>query len=122
MRSSAYRSESGESMKYILTLDQGTTSSRAAIVDEKQNIVHILNREFPQIYPEEGWEALCFVPYSFIKKYSPEITKTMKANFYKIGNASARKHYSSWSEMALEMPDFHRPEFFSEIIFSDETV
>ena len=42
-------------MKYVLTLDQGTTSSRAAIVDEQQNIIHILNREFPQIYPEEGW-------------------------------------------------------------------
>lgn len=42
-------------MKYVLTLDQGTTSSRAALVDEQQNITHILNREFPQIYPEEGW-------------------------------------------------------------------
>ena len=42
-------------MKYVLTLDQGTTSSRAALVDEMQNIVAILNREFPQIYPEEGW-------------------------------------------------------------------
>ena len=42
-------------MKYVLTLDQGTTSSRAALVDEGQNIVGILNREFPQIYPAEGW-------------------------------------------------------------------
>ena len=42
-------------MKYVLTLDQGTTSSRAALVDEKQNVVAILNREFPQIYPDEGW-------------------------------------------------------------------
>lgn len=42
-------------MKYILALDQGTTSSRAAIVDENQNIVSILSREFPQIYPQEGW-------------------------------------------------------------------
>ena len=42
-------------MKYVLTLDQGTTSSRAALIDEKQNIVGILNREFPQIYPAEGW-------------------------------------------------------------------
>ena len=41
--------------KYVLTLDQGTTSSRAALVDEGQNIVGILNREFPQIYPDEGW-------------------------------------------------------------------
>ena len=42
-------------MKYILALDQGTTSSRAALVDENQCIVSILSREFPQIYPEEGW-------------------------------------------------------------------
>ena len=42
-------------MKYILALDQGTTSSRAALVDEQGNIRSILNREFPQIYPEEGW-------------------------------------------------------------------
>lgn len=42
-------------MKYVLALDQGTTSSRAALVDEQQNVVSILSREFPQIYPEEGW-------------------------------------------------------------------
>ena len=42
-------------MKYILALDQGTTSSRVALVDENENITTILSREFPQIYPEEGW-------------------------------------------------------------------
>ncbi len=42
-------------MKYILALDQGTTSSRVALVDENGRIQHILSREFPQIYPKEGW-------------------------------------------------------------------
>ncbi len=42
-------------MKYVLALDQGTTSSRAVLVDEQENIVAMLSREFPQIYPEEGW-------------------------------------------------------------------
>ena len=42
-------------MKYILALDQGTTSSRVALIDEKLKITTILSREFPQIYPEEGW-------------------------------------------------------------------
>ncbi len=42
-------------MKYILALDQGTTSSRAVLVDEGENIVAMKGREFPQIYPEEGW-------------------------------------------------------------------
>jgi len=42
-------------MKYVIALDQGTTSSRVALVDEKENITAILSREFPQIYPDEGW-------------------------------------------------------------------
>ena len=42
-------------MKYIMALDQGTTSSRAVLVDKKQNVLSILNREYPQIYPKEGW-------------------------------------------------------------------
>ncbi len=42
-------------MKYVLALDQGTTSSRAILVDEQENILSMLSREFPQIYPEEGW-------------------------------------------------------------------
>ncbi len=42
-------------MKYVLALDQGTTSSRAVLVDEKEQVVSCLSREFPQIYPEEGW-------------------------------------------------------------------
>ena len=41
--------------KYILALDQGTTSSRAILFDEAQNIVEMTQREFPQIYPKEGW-------------------------------------------------------------------
>lgn len=42
-------------MKYILALDQGTTSSRVAVVDRNAKIVTVLSREFPQIYPQEGW-------------------------------------------------------------------
>lgn len=42
-------------MKYIIALDQGTTSSRVALVDEQEKITAIMSREFPQIYPEEGW-------------------------------------------------------------------
>ncbi|WP_297598647.1 glycerol kinase GlpK [uncultured Cetobacterium sp.] len=42
-------------MKYIIALDQGTTSSRAIIFDEQQNIVASAQKEFRQIYPKEGW-------------------------------------------------------------------
>ena len=41
--------------KYILTLDQGTTSSRAIIYDQESNIISVAQMEFTQIYPEQGW-------------------------------------------------------------------
>ncbi|MGN0984909.1 MAG: glycerol kinase GlpK [Candidatus Enterenecus sp.] len=41
--------------KYILALDQGTTSSRVILFDQDQNIVGVSQKEFTQIYPKEGW-------------------------------------------------------------------
>lgn len=42
-------------MKYILSLDQGTTSSRAIVFDKQGNIMGKAQQEFPQIYPHPGW-------------------------------------------------------------------
>ena len=42
-------------MKYIVALDQGTTSSRAIVFDHEQNIVAVGQKEFRQIYPQPGW-------------------------------------------------------------------
>ena len=41
--------------KYIVALDQGTTSSRAIIFDKEQNILDVCQKEFTQIYPKQGW-------------------------------------------------------------------
>ena len=41
--------------KYILALDQGTTSSRVLLFDREQNILGVSQKEFTQIYPHEGW-------------------------------------------------------------------
>ncbi|WP_041446586.1 glycerol kinase GlpK [Pseudothermotoga thermarum] len=41
--------------KYVLALDQGTTSSRAIIFDKNGSVVSVANQEFPQIYPKPGW-------------------------------------------------------------------
>ena len=42
-------------MKYILALDQGTTSSRAIVFDHGGNLRAVAQREFRQIYPQAGW-------------------------------------------------------------------
>jgi glycerol kinase len=41
--------------RYVLALDQGTSSSRAILFDEEAQPVASQSREFPQIYPQAGW-------------------------------------------------------------------
>lgn len=41
--------------QYILSLDQGTTSSRAIVFDKKGNIISVAQKEFTQYFPKPGW-------------------------------------------------------------------
>ncbi len=41
--------------RYILALDQGTTSSRAIVLNRAGEIISVAQAEFPQIYPKPGW-------------------------------------------------------------------
>uniref|UniRef100_UPI0040482B17 glycerol kinase GlpK n=2 Tax=Roseivirga sp. TaxID=1964215 RepID=UPI0040482B17 len=41
--------------KFIIALDQGTTSSRSVLFDQKGQIVDIAQQEFTQIFPKSGW-------------------------------------------------------------------
>ncbi len=41
--------------KYVMAIDQGTTSSRCILFDKEGNIVNMAQREFTQIYPNPGW-------------------------------------------------------------------
>ena len=41
--------------KYVIALDQGTTSSRCILFDKDQNIVELAQKEFTQQYPHPGW-------------------------------------------------------------------
>jgi len=41
--------------RYVIALDQGTTSSRAVLFDHAQQIAGLCQQEYPQIYPQAGW-------------------------------------------------------------------
>ena len=41
--------------RYIMALDQGTTSSRCILYDKQGNMVSVAQKEFTQIYPADGW-------------------------------------------------------------------
>ena len=60
--------------KYILALDQGTTSSRAILFDGKMNIAAQAQKEFTQYYPHEGW-----VEHDPMEIYSSQYSVMMEA-------------------------------------------
>ncbi|TFH18619.1 glycerol kinase GlpK [Candidatus Bathyarchaeota archaeon] len=41
--------------RYLLALDEGTTSARAIVYDDDANVVAMAHREFAQLYPKPGW-------------------------------------------------------------------
>ena len=43
------------SKKYVVALDQGTTSSRAILFDRAGRLVDMVQHPFEQLYPEPGW-------------------------------------------------------------------
>ena len=65
--------------KYIMALDQGTTSSRCILFDKNGNIVSMVQREFPQIFPKDGW-----VEHDPMILWSTQVSVATEA-IYKIG-------------------------------------
>ncbi len=67
--------------RYILALDQGTTSSRALLIDQSGKVVGIEQEEFPQIYPEPGWvehdaEAIWSSQFKVLKQLVSKLGKS----------------------------------------------
>lgn len=60
--------------KYIVAIDQGTTSSRAVVLDHDANVVSVAQREFTQIYPEAGW-----VEHDPLEIYATQTTTLIEA-------------------------------------------
>lgn len=60
--------------RYILALDQGTTSSRAILFDEAQRVVQTAQKEFAQFYPQSGW-----VEHDPMEIYSSQYAVMMEA-------------------------------------------
>ena len=65
------------------------------------------------------WQLALIIPLKtfFMHNVSSLEGKTLKANFYKCGDALQKPHFLSWNAIEIEKPDFHRPDFFGEIKF-----
>ena len=45
------------------------------------------------------------------------LPSSIRANFYKCADRTAHPHFLAWNRVDAPAPDFHRPDFFGELIF-----
>lgn len=68
-----------------------------------------------------GWTLEYSIPYRFIRQFFPEFKADsgvkIRGNFFKCGDETVKPHYITWNRIEIENPDFHRSDFFGELIF-----
>ena len=69
---------------------------------------------------EGGWEITYKIPFDFVRQLYPDFTAesgtVLRGNFYKRGNLTVSKHYLSWNPIDSDIPNFHMPECFGELV------
>ena len=64
----------------------------------------------------QTWRVGVVIPFELIGIHPDNLPHSIRANFYKCGDKTAHPHYVSWSPIGTPKPDFHRPDFFGELI------
>lgn len=69
------------------------------------------------------WETSLTVPYTLIgelyKRPPAGLGDRIRLNVYKCGDLTTHPHWGSWQPIGTELPDFHRPEFFGEVVLKE---
>lgn len=91
--------------------------SEKEYLSEEQMQKVVLRTSLPTGVPYEGsgsWSIEAEIPFEVIGIRG--VPSQLEGNFYKCGDKTAVPHYVSWSPIATPSPDFHRPEYFGEIV------
>jgi glycerol kinase len=93
-------------MRYILALDQGTTSSRAIVFDESGTPVSIAQREFKQHFPQPGWvehdPREIFESQRDVARGALEKSKLAASDLYAMGITNQRETTLLWDRQTGE--------------------
>ncbi len=99
----------------------------SCIGSDRHERTPIANRTNGHIFPVEvrvgsdNWSITASIPLALLADIlgSPvEVTHgfAFRGNFYKCGDETAVPHYGMWNPVGTEKPDFHRPEYFGELV------
>lgn len=89
------------------------------LVGKVRRLSSMENLPFSERQGEQEWELTVAIPLDVIfgEKIQGIKGRKIKANFYKCGDMLSKPHYLTWNKIATANPDYHRPEYFGEIIF-----
>ena len=87
-------------MKYVLSIDQGTTSSRAIVFDENQKIIAESQKEYELQYPNDGWvEAKPDEILSSVKETIKEALESADVDIAACGITNQRETVIVWDRL-----------------------
>ena len=92
---------------------------------EKTDRIEIVRKDAKEYFDirtdrtDDGWEAYYRIPLKYIRLFYPEYSFKGKisADMFKCGNKTVNKHYLSWTDIDLDKPNFHCPQYFGECVF-----
>jgi hypothetical protein len=77
----------------------------------------------PEIADATEWTVAYRLPVDMFSKYFPATIQqpasgvSWRANLYKCADDTSHPHWLTWSPVAFERPDFHRPQSFGLLVF-----
>ena len=98
---------------------EGRVLADKEIVSSIRRLPSIGKNPFKERICKSGWSLTVAIPFTalFMHKIEKIDGITTKANLYKCGDKLSMPHFLSWNRINSDNPDFHRPEFFGEIVF-----
>ena len=117
---------SADGVTYINLEANARGALRASIGQDRRD--RRLLRELDVPLPEaetacgpDSWALTLAIPAALLERLlgvRPASGLCLRGNFYSCGDKTPAPHYAAWNEVETASPDFHRPEFFGELILS----
>lgn len=93
-----------------------------SVLQEKEDVARVIRHS--SLAHEEteisdrifSWTVAMLIPYDLIGIDRDNVPVSVRGNFYKCGDLTAHPHFLSWNPIGTPKPDFHRPEYFGELI------
>lgn len=113
-----YNFEINPAGKILAARGAGREGRTKRPAEQMEAILRMAQLQAPQEFQGGiwNWRVTVVIPFELIGVDPDNLPEKIRANFYKCGDKTAHPHFLSWNPVGTEQPDFHRPEYFGELI------